>query len=128
MTYGNKWREIVKYLHLKQIVFPNSLLFAGDYEVVGPDPALGHQEVAALGANMILIHYHHRHEFAGGGNKGLWGKSMLDAHRTMNITHREFMSVIDDVMRALEKNMVGKTEQNELLGLLFSLKDQVLHQ
>lgn len=56
------------------------------------------------------------------------GKSMLDAHRSMNITHREFVSVIDDVMRALEKNKVGQTEQNEMLGLLFSLKDQVLHQ
>lgn len=63
----------MKDLHTKQAVLPTSLLFAGDFEVVGPDPALGHQEVASLGANMILIHYHHRHEFAGGGNKGLWG-------------------------------------------------------
>lgn len=49
------------------------MLYAGDYEVIGPDPALGHDEVAALGADLILIHYHHRHEFVGGGNKGLWG-------------------------------------------------------
>lgn len=49
------------------------LIIAGDYEVVGPDPALGQDAVAALGVSMILIHYHHRHEFAGGGSKGLWG-------------------------------------------------------
>lgn len=51
----------------------SGLIFAGDYEVVGPDPALGHETVAGLGVSMILIHYHHRHEFVGGGNKGLWG-------------------------------------------------------
>lgn len=50
-----------------------AVIHAGDYEVVGPDPALGHAEVARLGVDMILIHYHHRHEFRGGGNKGLWG-------------------------------------------------------
>ncbi|PJB05293.1 MAG: hypothetical protein CO125_09385, partial [Hydrogenophilales bacterium CG_4_9_14_3_um_filter_59_35] len=73
MRYDEEWREIVKGLHGNQSVPSQALFFAGDYEVVGPDPALGHQEVAALGANMILIHYHHRHEFVGGGNKGLWG-------------------------------------------------------
>lgn len=55
------------------------------------------------------------------------GKDMLEAHRTMNISHREFMAVIDDVMRALDKNDVQAKEKNELLGLLFSLKDQVIH-
>lgn len=63
-----------------------------------------------------------------GGPVKYTGKDMLAAHRTMNISHREFMGVIDDVMRALEKNGVGQREQNELLGLLFSLKDQVIHQ
>ncbi len=62
-----------------------------------------------------------------GGSVEYTGKSMVDAHRTMNISHREFMAVVDDVMRALEKNGVGQREQNELLGLLFSLKDQVIH-
>lgn len=63
----------------------------------------------------------------GGPGEQYNGKTMLEAHRTMNISHLEFMAVIDDVMRALEKNKVGQSEQNELLGLLFSLKDQVLH-
>lgn len=64
----------------------------------------------------------------GGPGEKYDGKSMLEAHKTMNISHLEFMAVIDDVMRALEKNKVGRAEQNELLGLLFSLKDQVIHQ
>jgi hemoglobin len=62
-----------------------------------------------------------------GGPVEYTGKNMLDAHRTMNISHREFMAVVDDVMRALEKNGIGSREQNELLALLFSLKGQVIH-
>lgn len=49
------------------------LLFAGDYEVVGPDPWLGHREVAGLGLDLIFVHYHHRHEFEVGHPRGLWG-------------------------------------------------------
>lgn len=63
-----------------------------------------------------------------GGPVNYTGKDMLQAHRTMNISHREFMAVVDDVMRALDKNKVADREKNELLGLLFSLKDQVIHQ
>lgn len=63
-----------------------------------------------------------------GGPVEYSGKDMLAAHSTMNISHREFMAVIDDVMRALVKNDVGNREQQELLALLFSLKDQVIHQ
>ncbi|MCW8899277.1 MAG: group 1 truncated hemoglobin [Gammaproteobacteria bacterium] len=63
-----------------------------------------------------------------GGPEKYEGKTMLAAHKTMNISHQEFIAVIDDVMRALEKNNVGQTEQNEMLGLLFSLRDQVIKQ
>jgi len=48
-------------------------IYAGDHEVTGPAPWLGHAAVAELGCNFNLIHYHHRHEFEGGHNKGLWG-------------------------------------------------------
>ena len=51
----------------------HNFLFVGDYEVVGPDPALGIDVISGMGVGMILIHYHHRHEFQGGANKGLWG-------------------------------------------------------
>lgn len=57
----------------KDIQRDSEFIYAGDYEVVGPDPSLGHKEVAQIGASMIFIHYHHRHEFEGGHNKGLWG-------------------------------------------------------
>lgn len=33
----------------------DDFLFAGDYEVVGPDPALGFDVVAGMGVGMVLI-------------------------------------------------------------------------
>lgn len=63
-----------------------------------------------------------------GGPENYSGKSMLEAHNSMNINHQEFVEVIDDVMRAMEKNNVGQAEQNEMLGLLFSLKNDVIKQ
>ncbi len=52
--------------------FPKPI-FAGDHEVTGPVPWLGHQAVSGLGCHLNLIHFHHRHEFKDGHNKGLWG-------------------------------------------------------
>ncbi len=66
---------------------------------------------------------------AGTGGPGPYdGPSMRQAHEGMNISHREFMAVTDDVLRALEKNRVGKNEQGELLLLLFSLRNEIIHQ
>lgn len=63
-----------------------------------------------------------------GGPENYTGKTMYEAHKTMNINEREFLAVVDDVMFALKENNVGAQETNELLGMLFSLKDEVLYQ
>lgn len=73
------------------------LLFAGDYEVVGPDPRLGHREVAGLGVDMIFIHYHHRHEFEGGHPRGLWGSICPDGGRPD-------WSELDSVVRSAKRH------------------------
>ncbi|MBL4748089.1 MAG: group 1 truncated hemoglobin [Magnetovibrio sp.] len=62
-----------------------------------------------------------------GGPQEYTGKDMKEAHRTMNINATEFMAVVDDISTALKKNDVGAQETSELLGLLFSLKDEVMH-
>ncbi|MHB1951135.1 MAG: hypothetical protein ACYCQK_06630 [Acidiferrobacteraceae bacterium] len=56
-------------------------IFAGDYEVTGPEPWLGHAEVRSLGTDLVLLHYHHRHEFAGGRPRGLWGSVQVAPDR-----------------------------------------------
>ena len=52
--------------------------------------------------------------------------SMLDAHTGMNINHEEFVEVLGDIKLALEKNNVPDADQDHLIALNFSLKDDVI--
>ena len=61
-----------------------------------------------------------------GGPQKYTGKDMRAAHRGMNINDGEFMAVIDDVMNALEKNGIGTETKNEVLGILYSLRGDVV--
>lgn len=62
-----------------------------------------------------------------GGPQKYGGKEMKEAHRTMNINGDEFLAVVDDVMHALDKNEVAPEAKNEVLGILYSLKDEVVN-
>ena len=47
---------------------------------------------------------------------------MIATHRGMNIDSDEFMTVLDDVMQALDTNGLGQKEKEEVLFILYSLK------
>ena len=55
------------------------------------------------------------------------GKNMLGAHRGMNIDAAELVAAIDDAMAALDKNGIGQREKEEVLFILYGLKDEVVH-
>lgn len=61
-----------------------------------------------------------------GGPNVYEGKDMLAAHKGMNISATEFMAVLDDSLKALEKNRVGQKEQEEVLFILYSMRSQVV--
>ncbi len=61
-----------------------------------------------------------------GGPEIYTGKDMVAAHRHMNISGDEFVAVLDDAMNALKANDVDQREQEEVLYILYSLKDQVV--
>jgi hemoglobin len=61
-----------------------------------------------------------------GGPEKYTGMSMLDAHTGMNINHEEFVEVLGDIKLALEKNNVPDADQDHLIALNFSLKDDVI--
>ncbi|WP_170477352.1 group I truncated hemoglobin [Ruegeria arenilitoris] len=64
---------------------------------------------------------------AGSGGPEIYsGKDMITAHQHMNISGDEFVAVLDDAMNALKENNVGQREQEEVLYILYSLKDQVV--
>jgi len=52
---------------------------------------------------------------------------MLTAHAEMNISDMEFNAVVDDVLKAFEMHNVGKKERDEILAILWSVKDQVVN-
>jgi hemoglobin len=62
-----------------------------------------------------------------GGPETYTGKDMISAHKGMNINEAEFIAVCDDVLKALDKNTVGKREKDEVLCILYSLKPEVVH-
>jgi hemoglobin len=61
-----------------------------------------------------------------GGPEPYTGRDMVAAHRGMNISEQEFVAVCDDAMAALETHAVDPATRNEVLGVLWSLKGQVL--
>ncbi len=62
-----------------------------------------------------------------GGPSVYQGKDMLTAHRGMNIDEAEFVAALDDAMAALDKNGIGQREKEEVLFILYGMKEEVVH-
>ena len=62
-----------------------------------------------------------------GGPIEYQGKDMTVAHTGMNISDMEFNAVVDDVLKAFEMHDVGQQERNEVLAILWSVKDQIVN-
>lgn len=64
---------------------------------------------------------------AGTGGPDVYrGKDLLAAHKGMNISAVEFMSVLDDALSALKKNNIEQREQEEVLFALYSMRSQIV--
>ena len=64
---------------------------------------------------------------AGTGGPQLYeGKDMLATHKGMNISADEFLSTLDDALKALRKNNVGQREREEVLYVLYSMKSEIV--
>ena len=61
-----------------------------------------------------------------GGPETYSGQNMLATHRGMNISEQEFIAVIDDAMDALQTCGIEASTRNEVLGILWSLKPEVI--
>ena len=61
-----------------------------------------------------------------GGTESYSGRDMLATHRGMNISEQEFVAVVDDAMDALDKCGIDISTRNEVLGVLWSLKRDVV--
>lgn len=61
-----------------------------------------------------------------GGPQRYEGRDMRAAHSGMNISEQEFIAAIDDIVAALNAQGTGATEVNEVVGILYSMKGEVL--
>ncbi len=62
-----------------------------------------------------------------GGPQAYTGKDMLAAHKGMNISEREYVAVLDDILAALDTHGVGQREKEEVLFIGYSLRGEILH-
>lgn len=71
----------------------------------------------------------HTRQFLGSGTGGpevYEGLDMPAAHRGMNVSEAEFLHVVDDIMKSLDKNNIDVQSKNEVLAISYSLKDQIV--
>jgi len=61
-----------------------------------------------------------------GGPQAYTGRDMITAHKGMNVSEQEFLAVMDDVVAALEKNGIDAQTRSDVVGILYSLKSQVV--
>lgn len=63
-----------------------------------------------------------------GGDVEYKGRDMQNAHAHLNISERDFLDAIDDILFVLDKHKVDRASRNELLATLYSMKDAVIAQ
>jgi hemoglobin len=54
------------------------------------------------------------------------GRDMRTAHRGMNISEKEYLAVMDDIMAAADKRGVDDETRREVLSILYSLKNDII--
>ncbi|WP_374522759.1 group 1 truncated hemoglobin [Hydrogenophaga sp.] len=61
-----------------------------------------------------------------GGPEHYTGQDMRHTHQGMNVSEQEFVAVIDDAMAALESCGIDAPTRTEVLGVLWSMKNEVV--
>jgi hemoglobin len=63
---------------------------------------------------------------ASGGPCKYKGKTMKESHKGMGVKEEHFNALVEDLIKALDKNKVPEKEKNELLGLLGPMKADIV--
>jgi hemoglobin len=51
---------------------------------------------------------------------------MLTAHKGMNISEQEYLAVMDDIVGAMDKNKLDESTKNDVIAILYSLKENII--
>ena len=63
-----------------------------------------------------------------GGEATYTGRDMVTAHKGMNISPEEYMHTVDDILITMDDKGIDQETKNEVLGILWSLKDTIISQ
>lgn len=63
---------------------------------------------------------------ASGGPCKYTGRTMKDTHAGMGVDDAAFTALVEDLVSALDHHKVGKTEKDELLGILGPMKGDIV--
>lgn len=55
------------------------------------------------------------------------GRDMPTTHEGMNISAKQYMCVMDDILVVLEKHEIDEESKKDVLAILWSLKDAIMH-
>ncbi len=69
-------------------------------------------------------------EFIAAGSGGpveYTGRSMIETHTGMNVSAVEYVAVVDDIMQAMNEMEYPRPVCNEVLGIAYSLKEEIIH-
>ena len=61
-----------------------------------------------------------------GGPEPYTGKDMLTAHKGLNISEQEYLAVTDDIVGAMNKHKLDDSTKNDVIAILYSLKDNII--
>lgn len=61
-----------------------------------------------------------------GGPEQYSGRDMETTHEGMNISEGEFVAALDDILMVLQNHDVEQKDQNEVLGMLYGMKDEIV--
>lgn len=61
-----------------------------------------------------------------GGPQPYTGRDMLTVHKGMNISEQEYLAVMDDIVGAMGKHQLDDATKNEVVGILYALKGQII--
>lgn len=63
----------------------------------------------------------------GSGGPGQYsGRSMLVAHRGMNISEQEYMAGVDDILATLDTHKIDNQTRKDVLAIVYSLKGEII--
>jgi hemoglobin len=61
-----------------------------------------------------------------GGPEAYTGRDLAVAHSGMNLSEQELVAAIDDIVAAMDKQGIDAQTKSDVVGIVYSLKPQVL--